>query len=80
MTPMVTVNGGEVWRAPYELHRRALLDSKLVEQMHALAVETGSWYWAYAVDRLFNYENWTDDIAKGLDYVQCQWTGILCGR
>lgn len=63
-TPMVTVNGGEVWRAPYELHRRALLDSKLVEQMHALAIETGSWFWAYSVERLYNSENWTDDIAN----------------
>lgn len=63
-TPMVTVNGGEVWRAPYELHRRALLDSKLVEEMQALAMETGSWYWAYTVEQLFNSENWTDDVAN----------------
>ncbi|MGV2686949.1 HAD hydrolase family protein, partial [Clostridium perfringens] len=62
--PMVTVNGGEVWRAPYELHRRALLDSKLVEQMHALAIETGSWFWAYSVERLYNSENWIGDVAN----------------
>ncbi|GAB6927149.1 phosphoglycolate phosphatase [Paenibacillus sp. JCM 10914] len=62
-TPMVTVNGSEVWRAPYDLYQRSLLDVKLVEQMHALAVETGSWFWAYSVERLHNPEQWTDDVA-----------------
>ncbi|MEK6993485.1 Cof-type HAD-IIB family hydrolase [Paenibacillus sp. FSL K6-1566] len=61
-TPMVTVNGSEVWRAPYELYRRSLLDSKLVAEMHELAVETGAWFWAYSVERLYNQESWCEDV------------------
>lgn len=63
-TPMVTVNGSEVWRAPYDLYRRSLLDVKLVRQMHELALESGSWFWAYTVEKLYNSENWvnTDDV------------------
>lgn len=61
-TPMITVNGSEVWRAPYDLYRRSLLDVELVRKMHELAVETDSWFWAYTVDQLYNRENWSGDI------------------
>ncbi|WP_054958209.1 Cof-type HAD-IIB family hydrolase [Paenibacillus dakarensis] len=61
-TPMITVNGSEVWRAPYDLYRRALLDVKLVRKMHEIAEETGSWFWAYTVDRLYNREMWDENI------------------
>ncbi|MGG1877817.1 Cof-type HAD-IIB family hydrolase [Paenibacillus cisolokensis] len=73
MTPMVTVNGSEVWRAPYELHRRALLDSKLVKQMYELAVETGAWFWAYTVDRLYNDTHWIDDV-EGQEWLKFGYT------
>lgn len=61
-TPMVTVNGSEVWRAPYDLYRRALLDVKLVRQMHDLAIETGSWFWAYTVEQVYNKNTWDEHI------------------
>lgn len=61
-TPMVTVNGSEVWRAPHELYRRSLMDPQLVKQMHAIAAEAGIWYWAYAVDGVYNKESWDGDI------------------
>ncbi|AHV98847.1 Cof-type HAD-IIB family hydrolase [Paenibacillus sabinae] len=61
-TPMVTVNGSEVWRAPHELYRRSLMDPQLVKQMHAIAAKAGIWYWAYAVDGVYNKESWDGDI------------------
>ncbi|NMO95616.1 Cof-type HAD-IIB family hydrolase [Paenibacillus lemnae] len=66
-TPMVTVNGSEVWRAPYDLYRRSLMDVSLVRQMHQLAVETGSWYWAYTVERIYNRDSWTDAVEKNIE-------------
>lgn len=63
-TPMITVNGSEVWRAPYDLYRRSMLDVELVRKMHRIAVETDSWFWAYAVDQLYNRDNWAEDIAN----------------
>ncbi|WP_151737199.1 Cof-type HAD-IIB family hydrolase [Paenibacillus tengchongensis] len=61
-TPMIMVNGSEVWRAPYELYRRSLMDPALVQQMYNLAQEFGVWYWAYSVDEVYNKRNWDGNI------------------
>jgi phosphoglycolate phosphatase (TIGR01487 family) len=61
-TPMITVNGSEVWRAPHELHLRSLMDVELVKAMHDIAVEEDCWYWAYSVEQLYNKDHWTDDV------------------
>ncbi|MDF2963394.1 MAG: Cof-like hydrolase, partial [Paenibacillus sp.] len=58
--PIVTVNGSEVWAAPGILHSRTLLDTALVKQMHDIALDYDTWYWAYAVGEIFNKENWTE--------------------
>lgn len=39
-TPMIMVNGSEVWRAPYELYRRSLMDPVLVQQMYDITGNT----------------------------------------
>ncbi|WP_172199480.1 Cof-type HAD-IIB family hydrolase [Saccharibacillus qingshengii] len=61
-TPMVTVNGSEVWKAPHQLHYRALMDVESVRNMHALAEEFGVWFWAYTTERLYNRDQWTDTL------------------
>ncbi|WIV21598.1 Cof-type HAD-IIB family hydrolase [Paenibacillus polygoni] len=61
-TPMVTVNGSEVWKSPNELHVRTLLDPELVSKMHEIAIKHNCWFWAYTVDKLFNSERWVDSI------------------
>lgn len=61
-TPMVTVNGSEVWKAPHQLHYRALMDVESVRGMHALAEEYGVWFWAYTTERLYNRDQWTDTL------------------
>jgi HAD superfamily hydrolase (TIGR01484 family) len=60
--PIITVNGSEVWAAPGKLHSRTLLDSALINEMHAIAVEYDTWFWAYAVGEIFNKERWADTI------------------
>lgn len=57
-TPMVTVNGSEVWKTPHELYRRELFDKELIARMHAIAAEYGVWFWAYAVEGTYNEKNW----------------------
>ncbi|OBZ09626.1 phosphoglycolate phosphatase, TA0175-type [Bacillus sp. FJAT-27264] len=57
-TPMVTVNGSEVWRAPHELYRRSLMDPKLVSQLYDMAERYGIWFWAYSLEQVHNRENW----------------------
>ncbi|WDM21207.1 Cof-type HAD-IIB family hydrolase [Paenibacillus polymyxa] len=61
-TPMVTVNGSEVWKSPHELWRRYLLDKELIRKMHQIAVETGSWFWAYSTEELYNRDRWPDTL------------------
>lgn len=61
-TPMVTVNGSEVWKSPRELWRRHLLDKELIRQMKAIADEADSWCWAYTTEGLFNTEKWPDSL------------------
>lgn len=60
--PMINVNGGEIWRKPYQLHRRTLLDADVVMRLHRLAEQHGdTWFWAYSTENIYNKERWVDD-------------------
>jgi HAD superfamily hydrolase (TIGR01484 family) len=61
-TPMVTVNGGEVWKAPGELLKRHFLSAELIRSLHELAVKYDTWWWGYAVEGMFNTEKWAEDL------------------
>ncbi|MDR0268256.1 Cof-type HAD-IIB family hydrolase [Paenibacillus sp.] len=61
-TPMITVNGSEVWRAPHDLYHRSLMDPRLISDMYDIAAAEGCWYWAYTVDQVYNKDNWIDEI------------------
>lgn len=61
-TPMITVNGSEVWKKPYELHHREMMDKELVRLMVKLGKETGTWFWAYSVEGNYNQRNWDDSL------------------
>lgn len=63
-SPIVTVNGGEVWREPRVLLARELLDVSEVQRLHRLALEHDTWYWGYAVEGLYNREHWIEDPAS----------------
>ncbi|WP_130613520.1 Cof-type HAD-IIB family hydrolase [Cohnella abietis] len=61
-TPMITVNGGEIWTKPHAIHRRTLLDSEKVMKLHALAEKYGEvWFWAYTTEDIYNKERWVGD-------------------
>ncbi|WP_438446646.1 Cof-type HAD-IIB family hydrolase [Gorillibacterium sp. sgz5001074] len=57
-TPMVLVNGSEVWRTPNELYKRTLMPLDWIRTMRKMALDYDVWYWAYAVQGIFNRENW----------------------
>lgn len=61
-TPIVAVNGSEVYRAPRDLLVRHTMDVESIRAMHAMAERYGAWFWAYAVEGLFNKETWTGDL------------------
>lgn len=59
-TPIVAVNGSEVWKSPKELLQRVLLPLDEFKAMHKMAVELDTWYWAYAVEGIFNKDKWIE--------------------
>ncbi|MFD0715234.1 Cof-type HAD-IIB family hydrolase [Paenibacillus sp. GCM10027626] len=68
-TPMITVNGSEIWHKPYELFDRTLMSPQLVRRLHRLALqEEECWYWAYTVKGIVNKETWIE-----ADYEQYEW-------
>jgi 5-amino-6-(5-phospho-D-ribitylamino)uracil phosphatase len=68
--PMVNVNGSEIWHSPHHLHKRTLMDPAVIERLHKLALESDVWFWAYAVDGIYNRERW---IGADLAYDAKQW-------
>lgn len=63
-SPMIFVNGGEIWRSPDELHRRIALDAEIVARLHRLAAGYPDvWFWAYSTEGIYNKEKWLDDCA-----------------
>jgi Cof subfamily protein (haloacid dehalogenase superfamily) len=57
-TPMVTVNGSEIWRKPHVLHNRSFLNGSSIKRLHELAVTYDTWFWAYTALGILNKENW----------------------
>lgn len=57
-TPMVLVNGGEVWKHKRELWVRHTLEEKDILKLRGMAQEMDVWYWAYSINGVFNRENW----------------------
>ncbi|MFC5528580.1 HAD family hydrolase [Cohnella yongneupensis] len=60
-TPMITVNGGEIWTKPHAIHRRTLLAADKVMKLHAIAERHDAWFWAYTTEEIYNKERWVDD-------------------
>lgn len=61
-SPLVVVNGGEIWKRPDELHMRTIMPTDVIERLHKLAVKHDSWYWGYSVQGLFNKDQWAEQL------------------
>lgn len=59
-TPMITVNGSEIWETPRKLLSRTLMDSHHIEKLFELAKRSDDmWFWAYTSNNeLYNRDNW----------------------
>lgn len=63
-TPMITVNGSEVWKNPRELLHRELFGQELIRSMYELSRQENVWFWAYAAEGLYNEQNWYEGIIE----------------
>jgi len=58
-SPIITVNGSEIWEKPYQLLDRTLLDHRWINKLYELAQRySDAWFWAYTTDEIYNKENW----------------------
>ncbi|WP_029192217.1 Cof-type HAD-IIB family hydrolase [Paenibacillus harenae] len=70
-TPMITVNGSEIWHRPHVLHKRTHLSPVYVQRLHELALKHEEpWFWAYSTDDIYNKEKW---ITPAGDYDAHHW-------
>lgn len=70
-TPMITVNGGELWSNPHVLHKRTELSPVYAKRLHELAKQYPEvWYWAYSTVGIFNKEKW---FPSSQDYSDFHW-------
>lgn len=69
-TPMITVNGSEIWETPTQLLERTLMDKTHIKKLFNLAKSSNDmWFWAYTSNGLlFNRDNWKEDMNPIPDY------------
>ncbi|WP_346779333.1 Cof-type HAD-IIB family hydrolase [Paenibacillus brevis] len=63
-SPLVSVNGSEVWTSPGSLLVRHILTDEWVEELHRIARNTDCRYWAYTVNQVFTTRDWPDRIDR----------------
>lgn len=60
-SPMVLVNGAEIWKGPNQLLERHFLGRDDIRWLHAQAMNAQAKYWGYSVDSLTHHHDWSDD-------------------
>lgn len=63
-SPMVLLNGAEIWASPDVLLERHFIDRGDIERLFKIAVETDSWFWGYCVEGQTRKQEWTDSMFK----------------
>lgn len=63
-SPMVLLNGAEVWRERGELHKRVFLPEDEVRSLYKLAVQEHAveWFWGYSRESLTGLDDWTEEM------------------
>lgn len=63
-SPMVLLNGAEVWRQRGELHKRVFLPEDEVRRLYKLAVQEhhADWFWGYSRESLTGLDDWTEEM------------------
>ena len=59
-SPMVLVNGAEIWGKDRGLLSRHFISRENIHMLHRLAIEVGASFWGYSVEGLTNQKNWTE--------------------
>lgn len=60
-TPIVALNGAEVWESPHQVIHRSPLPFPIISSLKQIAIELDTWYWAYTPERLIHKKDWLND-------------------
>ncbi|MEH7234952.1 Cof-type HAD-IIB family hydrolase [Bacillus sp. JJ1562] len=60
-SPMVFLNGAEIWKTQDDLFERHYLKTRDILELHRLATETDSWFWGHTEDRFIRKPDWQDE-------------------
>ncbi|WP_042458890.1 Cof-type HAD-IIB family hydrolase [Neobacillus dielmonensis] len=63
-SPMVLLNGAEIWKAPGVLLERRFMESSDIERLYHLAIESNSWFWGYTAEGYIRKDEWTKALLK----------------
>jgi HAD superfamily hydrolase (TIGR01484 family) len=61
-SPMVLLNGAEIWEGPGRLMARTHLPRETVRRLHELALREDAHYWGYSVESLSSRRNWSEEL------------------
>ncbi|TMV43892.1 HAD family phosphatase [Paenibacillus mesophilus] len=61
-SPMVLLNGAEIWEGPGRLYERAYISRDDIRRLYGLAVEAGASFWGYSVESLTSSKHWNEDM------------------
>ncbi|UQZ84622.1 Sugar phosphatase YidA [Paenibacillus konkukensis] len=67
-SPIVAVNGGEVWKGLDQQYVRHAMPFEQIDRLRRLALDLDVWYWAYHTEGKVNRNTW-DELAAG----QMEW-------
>lgn len=70
-SPIVAVNGAEVWRSPDELHARYPLAPDTVRRLIRAGRDKDVWYWAYTTNGLMTRSSWAEP-----EWDECVWLKV----
>lgn len=59
---LVLLNGAEIWAAPGQLLERHFIDTNGIRDMHRVANQYNTSFWASSVHTIAAKKNWTDDM------------------
>ncbi|WP_062108167.1 HAD family hydrolase [Bacillus niameyensis] len=61
-SPMVLVNGAEIWKGPEQVWERYFLNQDDLRWLHDKAEQAGVHYWGYSVESFTNKHSWTTEM------------------
>lgn len=61
-SPMVLLNGAEIWEGPNQLMARTYLPRETVRRLHELALREDAHFWGYSVESLSGQGNWSEEL------------------